>query len=162
MTGKSAGLYMVAEYIGYWSGTAFTAYIDNAGNFRFGSGSGSAKLEYSASAGALRGVNTSGTVTWYAQASNGKLYAGAGNVWLDNGGLGIAATAGKYTGGTLTWWYTFSGTDYRYLNIGTNVDLGAPVSSFIETYTGSPLYIDASGGIFLNGKEMMSFRTTAW
>ncbi|MBK8129431.1 MAG: hypothetical protein IPK53_11130 [bacterium] len=58
----------------------------------------------------------------------------------------------------MTWWYS----SLRFLSIGTETDLGAPISSFIETYTGTPLYIDATGGIFFNGKEMMSFRTTAW
>ena len=87
MTGKSAGLYLVAEYLGYWNGSAFAAYIDHSGNFRFGSGSGSAKLEYSASAGKLRGVNTGGTEQWYASATDGKIYAGAGNVYMDATGL---------------------------------------------------------------------------
>jgi len=92
MTGKPAGLYMVAERLGYWSGTTFTSYIDNAGNFKFGGSSGVSRLEYSASANALRGVDASNVVQWYADGSDGKLYAGGGRLMLDSDGISLDTT----------------------------------------------------------------------
>lgn len=86
MAGKPAGLYMVNSHLGYWNGSSFTAYIDSSGNFRFGQ-SGAAYIGYDASTGRLVGKNSGGTTQWYAAASDGKLYAGAGNVGMDANGL---------------------------------------------------------------------------
>ncbi len=124
MTGKPAGAYHVAEYIGFWSGTAFTAYIDNAGDFRFGSGSGSAKLEYSASAGKLRGVNSSGIEQWYAQASDGKLYAAEGRLVMDSDGIALNPTQSD---GTFN-----INRGYRFVN-----DYGMPIAGYNDKYADS-------------------------
>ncbi len=35
LTGKAAGLYGTSQYLGFWSGTAFTSYIDSSGNAVF-------------------------------------------------------------------------------------------------------------------------------
>jgi hypothetical protein len=60
--------------------------------------------------------------------------------WIDSAGVGFNAAAGKFTGSTVSWW---SGGN-RYLSVGTNIDLGSPVSAFIETRTSFPLNITAT------------------
>ena len=122
MSGKPAGLYMVAEYLGYWNGTAFTAYIDNAGNFRFGGTTGAARLEYSASAGKLRGTNSSNVEQWYASSSDGKIYAGAGAVTIDATGIAIAS---NYTDTAVN--FTSVGRIYTFYDAGFGGNL------YIET-----------------------------
>lgn len=93
---SGAGLYATSSYLGYYNGSAWRSYIDNGGNFYFAGNSG-ARLEYNASAGKLRGLNSSSVEQWYASASDGKLYAGAGKTVLDTSGLGLYYEAGWAT-----------------------------------------------------------------
>ena len=74
---SAAGLYATASYLGYYNGSAWRSYIDSSGNFYFAGNSG-ARLEYNASAGKLRGVDSSGNDQWYANASSGLVQV-AGN-----------------------------------------------------------------------------------
>lgn len=71
----------------YNSGTLKTK-IQNTGEVFFGSVSG-ARLEWNGTK--LRGVNGSAVEQWYADSTDGKIYAGAGNTFLDASGVGINA-----------------------------------------------------------------------
>ena len=140
MTGKAAGLYMTNANVGYWNGTAFGAYIDSSGNFRFGSGSGSAKLEYSASAGKLRGVDTGGTEQWYASASDGKIYAGAGAVTMDASGITIASN--------------YTSTAINFTSVGR-------MYTFYDAGFGGTLYIESGYGLAKTSEiQMLAYSGT--
>lgn len=93
---SGAGLYATSSYLGFYNGSAWRSYIDSSGNFYF-AGSSGARLEYNAAAGKLRGINGSGVEQWYASASDGKLYAGAGKTVLDASGLGLYYESGWTT-----------------------------------------------------------------
>ena len=85
---SSAGLYLTATHLGYYNGSAWKAWIASSGEFYFGGNSG-AHLEWNGSK--LRGIGADGTTEqWYAQSSDGKFYAAAGGVWIDNAGINIA------------------------------------------------------------------------
>ena len=89
----SAGLYLTATHLGFYDGAAWKAWIASSGNFYFGGDSG-AHLEWNGSK--LRGLGTDGTTEqWYAQSSDGMLYAGAGNVRLSSTGIIVKATTGS-------------------------------------------------------------------
>ena len=93
----AAGMYMVGGYVGHYTGGGagtfdlFMGVNGGAAELRFG-GAGNAKLEYSG--GKLRGVDTGGVEQWYASATDGKLYAGAGGVVLQDDGLSLITAAG--------------------------------------------------------------------
>lgn len=82
-TPGGAGLFLGADRMGYYSGGAWTLYMDNTGKMGLGGTSG-ARLAWDGTD--LYG--TDGTnVQWYARASTGKLYAGVGAVTLDRNGV---------------------------------------------------------------------------
>jgi len=86
-TPEGEGLYLGADKMGYFSGSAWKTYTDNAGNFYFGGAAGATV--------AWDGLDLYGTdgtdVQWYARSTDGKLYAGGGNVILDEDGITIDA-----------------------------------------------------------------------
>lgn len=84
-TPAGAGLYLGADKMGYYSGSAWRTYMDNTGKFFF-AGTGSAGIAWDLTD--LYGTDGS-TVQWYARASTGKLNAGGGNIWLDSLGAGL-------------------------------------------------------------------------
>lgn len=86
VTPSGAGLYLSSTHLGYYNGSVWKTYIDSSGNFLFAGSSGSNYLQWAASSNKLQGVG-GGVEQWYASASDGVLYAGAGNVWLDASGL---------------------------------------------------------------------------
>ncbi len=125
-------------------------YLDTGGGIYQGSGTFASpttglKLWNDSGVGRIGGY-TAGTIQWYGN-TDGKLYAGAGNVWMDQNGLGFNAASGKLTGSTASWWYSGN----RYLSMGTVVDLGVPTSGFIETRTGLPFNINADSFTFNSG-----------
>jgi len=84
---SSAGLYLTGSHLGYYNGSAWKAWIASSGEFYFGGNSG-AHLEWNGTK--LRGIGTDGTTEqWYADSTDGKLYAGAGNVKLAADGISI-------------------------------------------------------------------------
>lgn len=86
VTPSGAGLYMDSTHLGYYSGSAWKTYMDSSGNFLFaGTGAGN-YLQWVAASNKLQGVGSS-VEQWYASAADGRLYAGAGNVWLASNGL---------------------------------------------------------------------------
>lgn len=84
-TPAGAGLFLGSDKMGYYSGSRWLTYIDNSGNFTFSSAT-SAKIAWDGTD--LFGTDGS-TVQWYARASTGKIYAGAGAVVLDSAGISV-------------------------------------------------------------------------
>ena len=70
--------------------------------------------------------------------SSGSFVAGGGAITLDTSGLTMAITDAKFGASTMQWYR--SGT--RYMSFGVQVDLGAPVTAFIETPLG--FYLSAA------------------
>lgn len=96
MSGKAAGAYMTADAMGYWTGSEFRTYLDAGGNFFFGGSSG-ARLQYSNANNRLSGFDSGNNEQWYASGSDGKIYAGAGNVILDSSGIAVRASDAVFT-----------------------------------------------------------------
>lgn len=89
---SGSGLYLDSTHMGYYSGSAWTSYMDNSGKFYF-AGSAGAHIEWDGTD--LKG--TDGTnVQWYARASTGKFYAGGGAVILDVDGLSLTVGENAY------------------------------------------------------------------
>lgn len=89
---SATGLYLTPTHLGFYdaTATAWKAWIADNGFFYFGGDSG-AHLEWNGVK--LRGIGTDGTTEqWYANSTDGKLYAGAGDVILDTNGIGIKAS----------------------------------------------------------------------
>ena len=84
-TPAGSGLYLGADKMGYYNGSRWLTYIDNTGAFTFSSAT-SAKIAWDGTD--LYGTDGS-TVQWYARASTGKIYAGAGAVVLDSAGISV-------------------------------------------------------------------------
>lgn len=143
---SAAGLYATSSYLGHYDGSAWRSYIDSGGNFYF-AGSTGARLEYNASAGKLRGINSSGTEQWYASASDGKLYAGAGSVLMDEDGYSINAAASS---GTKQSYKMLSPNDatksimYMRASEGSGVSGGVYVDGASVSKTGTA-FINANG-----------------
>ncbi len=88
ITPSGAGLYLGSNYMGYYDSSVWKTYIASNGDFKMAGSSGSNYLQWDASANKLQGVGGS-VEQWYADASDGKLYAGAGNVWMDASGINL-------------------------------------------------------------------------
>jgi len=85
-----SGLYLTPTHMGFYNATAgaWKAWIASNGFFYFGGNSG-AHLQWNGER--LRGIGTDGTTEqWGANSLDGKLYAGAGKVWLDSSGVNLA------------------------------------------------------------------------
>lgn len=82
-TPAGAGLYLGADKMGYYNGSAWKTYTDNTGKFFFAGNSGATLAWDGTDLYGTDGTN----VQWYARASTGKLYAGAGNVQIDVNGV---------------------------------------------------------------------------
>lgn len=83
----AGGLYLSAEKMGYFSGTQWVTYIDNTGKFYF-KGNSSAYLSWDPNSNMLYGHDGT-NIQWFASSEDGKLYAGAGSVVLDELGIKI-------------------------------------------------------------------------
>jgi hypothetical protein len=86
----TAGLYLGSDYMGYHTGSGTAAgwktYMDSSGNMRLAGNASNNYIQWVAASNKLQGVG-GGVEQWYADATDGKLYAGAGAVWLDVDGL---------------------------------------------------------------------------
>lgn len=91
-TPGGAGLYLGADYLGYYNGSAWKTYLDNAGRFYFGGASGATLAWDGTDLYGTDGTN----VQWYARASTGKLYAGGGDITLSAGGIDVLADSADY------------------------------------------------------------------
>ena len=104
-----AGLYLGADYMGYHTGngaaSGWKTYLDNAGNFRFLGNAANNYIQWAAASNKLQGVG-GGTEQWYADATDGKIKAGGGNVELS--ALGIDLQQDGYLvvdrSRALSWW----------------------------------------------------------
>lgn len=108
-----AGLYLGADYMGYHTGngaaSGWKTYLDNAGNFRFLGNAANNYIQWAAASNKLQGVG-GGTEQWYADATDGKIKAGGGNVELS--ALGIDLQQDGYLvvdrSRALSWWPAIS------------------------------------------------------
>lgn len=173
---SAAGLYLTPTHLGYYNGSAWKAWIASSGEFYFGGNSG-AHLEWNGSK--LRGIGTDGTTEqWYAQSSDGKLYAAGGSVWLDTSAINIAvvttgtpgllrfdrsgSTVGslgflRSTGPVPTAndgmiFYNADSTKFRFL--------GATATEFDHAvYMGN--FLDMNGYDIIDANNVLTIRTTA-
>ena len=110
-TPGGAGLYLGADKMGYFNGSVWKTFMNNLGHFAFGGESG-ARLAWD-------GTDLFGTdgtnVQWYARASTGKLYAGAGAVTLDKDGMNFATVSTLPTSPSLRWMWTTAQIASMYL-----------------------------------------------
>jgi hypothetical protein len=85
-------------------------------------------------------------VAWYASGTNaGKIVAGAGNVWMDDDGIRLEATTGKFSASSIEW---YDGASLEF-SIGCEVDLGAVTNGYLSANSGLVLE-SASGSILLD------------
>jgi len=127
---SGAGLYLASDYMGYYSGSAWKTYMDSSGNFKFLGSASNNYLQWVAASNKLQGVG-GGTEQWYADATDGKLYAAAGSVGMDSTGIWLRmnassswATASAITFRSTANWNTIDAvlstrtvTSSRYLNL---------------------------------------------
>jgi len=115
------GLNLTSQYLGYYNGTSFTNFIKNDGTFRFGSATTGNRIEWNGTQ--LAGYNVSNTLQWYASASDGLLYAGAGQVLIGNFGVMAANTTlldgSGFTNYRQTIVYTYTAEPNGPLDTGT-------------------------------------------
>lgn len=90
VTPSGAGLYLGSNYMGYYADSAWKTYIADTGDFVFAGNAAGNYIQWDASANKLQGVGST-VEQWYADATDGKLYAGAGATWLDVDGVNILA-----------------------------------------------------------------------
>lgn len=79
-----AGLYMTSTYMGFWNGSTWATYMNNSGQFSFGS---TERIFFDGTK--LYGRNVSGTTQWSINTSDGKIRAGVDTVALDREGISI-------------------------------------------------------------------------
>jgi len=89
VTPGGAGLFLGSNYMGYHNGTDWKTYIDSSGNMKLLGNASNNYLQWAASSNKLQGVG-GGTEQWYADATDGKLKAGAGTIVIDSAGLKVA------------------------------------------------------------------------
>ena len=140
-TGGVAGLYMTASNMGYWDGSNWKTWMSSGGQFYFG-GSTGASLRWSGTA--LSGYDGSNNEQWYASATDGKLYAGSGNVRLATDGIRMLMQDSVSGYNELKWAYTHTSTpEFRILAIrGADNNVTATISTQAQTAgKASTLYI---------------------
>lgn len=91
-TPSGAGLYLGADYMGYYSGSAWKTYIANNGDLYLAGSAANNYIQWDASANKLQGVG-GGVEQWYADATDGKIKAGAGAVVLGSTGILIQSSS---------------------------------------------------------------------
>ncbi len=130
ITPSGAGLYLGSNYMGYYDSSVWKTYIASNGDFKMAGSDGTNYLQWDASANKLQGVG-GGVEQWYADATDGKLYAAAGSIGMDSTGLWLRmnssstwATANAITFRNATTWSTVDAvlstrtvTSSRYLNL---------------------------------------------
>lgn len=132
VTPSTAGLYLDSTHMGYYNG-GWKTYISSDGKFYF-SGTGSTGLLWDGTK--LKGIS-GGTEQWYASATDGKLYAGAGTVVIDGTGLALEADVTQPLGDSHSLvWYQFPSS-----RVGVIARMGAVASAVVsrlETYVSHP------------------------
>ncbi len=145
---SAAGLYLTATHLGYYNGSAWKAWIASSGEFYFG-GSTGAHLEWSGTK--LRGLDSSSVEQWYADSTDGKLYAAAGDVWVDVDGINIKAGTAETGFVALQWRYTGGSEPYPIEAwiagvYQDSIEYGADSHTWLPTATGGAMmYLDGDG-----------------
>jgi len=134
-TPSGAGLFLGADKLGYYSGGAWTLYMDNTGKMGLGGTSG-ARLAWDGTD--LFGTDGT-TVQWYARASTGKLYAGAGNAVLDANGMTLTNdTSNSYLTQTEKNAVTFNRSGVGTIGRLTSYYLSGTTTYGLDSYAMSP------------------------
>lgn len=134
-TPGGAGLFLGADKMGYYSGGAWTLYMDNTGKMGLGGTSG-ARLAWDGTD--LFGTDGT-TVQWYARASTGKLYAGAGNAVLDANGMTLTNdTSNSYLTQTEKNAVTFNRSGVGTIGRLTSYYLSGTTTYGLDSYAMSP------------------------
>lgn len=151
------GLYLTPDRLGYWTGSAWRTFMNKDGQFYFAGEAGATIYWDGAS---LRGRNASGQTQWYADSTDGRFYAGAGAVRLDNQGVNLrSGTAAGFNPSSITW-HNASGIDMGYIGIGWGSSRAVLSLSAVPQVSGdahADVYIDAIargaglGRVFVNG-----------
>lgn len=155
-TPGGSGLFLGADKMGYYNGSAWKTYTDNTGNFYFAGASGATIAWDGTDLYGTDGTN----VQWYARASTGKLYAGGGAVIIGKTGVAITNDTtdsyltqtdtnaltfnrtGTGTIGRVSGYYKSSGTQY-----GMDVYAMSPNSEAVVT----TLQAIAQGNVYGGG-----------
>jgi hypothetical protein len=141
----TAGLYLGSDYMGYHTGSGTAAgwktYMDSSGNMRLAGNASNNYIQWVAASNKLQGVG-GGVEQWYADATDGKLYAGAGAVWLDTNGTNFNVQA--------------AGATPSYLRFASDATLRGGIG-FI--YTAGPTPDPTDGMVFYNASST-KFRFT--
>lgn len=175
---SASGLYLTPTHLGFYNGSAWKAWIASNGFFYFGGNSG-AHLEWNGTH--LRGLGTDGTtVQWYADSTDGKIYAAAGSVWLDADGMNFAVkgvgepdyvrfVSGASVLGSIGYIHTAGPTpgefDGMIFDAGRHrfVDGGTEFASMTSTVTTINADLDVSGDIAVTGTvdgvDIAAFKT---
>lgn len=89
VTPGGAGLFLGSNYMGYHNGTDWKTYTDSSGNWKLLGSASNNYIQWVAASNKLQGVG-GGVEQWYADATDGKLKAGAGTIVIDSAGLKVA------------------------------------------------------------------------
>lgn len=148
-----AGLYLGSTHMGYYSGSAWTMYMDNTGKQGWGGESG-ARLAWDGTD--LYGTNGT-TVQWYARASTGKIYAGAGAVWLDSAGINLTSAQDSVSDALTIKW--LNGADRRFSIYAIDGAAGTSTTTAIllaeNDAVGSLMYLIAKSPNTSNGASVI-------
>jgi hypothetical protein len=123
-TPAASGLFLSPTHLGYYTGGAWTTYMDNAGGFYLGGTSGALQWD-----GSTLTINGSGTFT-------GSLSAASGAVTVDTSGVTLrsgvsVANQVKWTGGSAI----YDSTGYLYVSAPYELFLRAGAAIFTGTLT---------------------------
>lgn len=143
-TPADAGLYLTPSYQGYWTGAEWKTYMDAAGNFRFAGSASNNYIQWTAAANKLAGVG-GGVEQWYADATDGKLKAGAGAVELGVAGIRLAGTQDNIYRGPQA--ITFGPGTSGYGNIRAGWASGVALAGAPTFY--SHLTVESNGRLWL-------------
>ena len=86
ITPSGAGLYLGSNYMGYYDNSSWKTYIDSSGNMKLLGNASNNYIQWAAASNKLQGVG-GGVEQWYADATDGKLYAAGGSIGMDSTGL---------------------------------------------------------------------------
>lgn len=167
-TPSGTGLYLGADFMGYYASGAWRTYMANNGDF-FLKGT-SSFLQWDNSTGKLGGYSTAGIEAWSTDATTGAINAGRGALVLSYDGIEMDEGAGMNLGdlGRLSS-YRYADTEWgsskaavllERANLGANVVPVADQDNWIdasETTVGAPTVIKTSSTFNIGGSIPCEF-----
>ena len=152
----SAGLYLSSTHLGYWNGSAWRTYMNNAGQFYLNAGGGSNFLSFDGSTltvnGAINVVGGNAATTSYVDTAD----AGKANTSLNNSGISTLINGANIRVGSGTKDSTLSGW-----NIDVNEIVGQE-SGVDQVVLNTSGQITAGGGVFkIDGAGLAMLVTTS-